>query len=300
MNLQQHITKCPLMVVPCPNYCVDDETGIVTKMERKLVNKHLRDTCIMRTVPCKYCSFPVRPCDRAFHNSQECEGVLELCSITPVVCAFSKLGCGMLFDMEATMEQHLKDDCDYHAKLVQGNYGATKRVQDEQADKISSLQRENCKLKQELTRIHSPIKTQSYRDFEWTICGVDDKIVRRERCYSDPFNVGLYKFQAFVDWNVQGSRKCIGLYTNIMRGESDERLDWPLMYRATVSLKNLLSQGGNYVKSFEVGKKCVEGEREKRYVGYGLSNFISVGDLLNTKFCKLGTVKIEVSISTIV
>ena len=166
----------------------------------------------------------------------------------------------------------------------------------EQADKISTT----FKLKQELTRIHSPIKTQSYRDFEWTICGVDDKIVRRERCYSDPFNVGLYKFQAFVDWNVQGSRKCIGLYTNIMRGESDERLDWPLMYRATVSLKNLLSQGGNYVKSFEVGKKCVEGEREKRYVGYGLSNFISVGDLLNTKFCKLGTVKIEVSISTIV
>ena len=299
MNLKQHVIKCPLMIVPCPNYCVDDETGAVTEMERKLVKKHLKDTCIMRKVPCKYCSFLIRPCDRQFHNTNECDGVLELCSVQPIHCVN---GCGMMFQVKEMMEQHSKDDCQYRSVLNQENIDKMKKVLDEQTEKISRLELENYRLKQELTKIHPPLKTPSppHGNYEWTLCRVSEKIASRKRCYSEPFNVGLYKFQAFVKGCTQDANQFIGVYIQIMQGESNGSLDWPLMYSATVSLKNYLAKGDNYVKRFDVDKRYVKDNRGDKYTGYGISNFITVGEMLSAKFCKLGTAKIEVSISTMV
>ena len=74
--------------------------------------------------------------------------------------------------------------------------------------------------------------------FEWKISGVKNKISQNKDTYSDPFYVGLYKFQGSIQWNI--TEHYVGLFLHIMKGEWDDTLKWPLRYKRSMALINQL------------------------------------------------------------
>ena len=85
---------------------------------------------------------------------------------------------------------------------------------------------------------------------EWRISGVKNKISQNEDSFSDPFYVGLYKFQARIKWN-NFYLNYVYLYLYIMKGEWDDTLRWPLRYKCSLVLVNQLDGKDNYVTNLE-------------------------------------------------
>ena len=54
-------------------------------------------------------------------------------------------------------------------------------------------------------------------NIEWKISGVENKISQKENTSSDPFYVGLYKFQSYVGW--VRNDNYVGLFLSILKGE---------------------------------------------------------------------------------
>ena len=85
--------------------------------------------------------------------------------------------------------------------------------------------RKQCKRK--ISRRNIPQSQK--KNFEWTISGVKNKISQKESTFSDPFYVGLYKFQGCI--KCDEIKDYVTIFLNIMKGEWDDALRWPIKYK---------------------------------------------------------------------
>ena len=135
---------------------------------------------------------------------------------------------------------------------------------------------------------------------EWRISGVKNKISQNEDSFSDPFYVGLYKFQARIELGYY-----VYLYLHIMKGEWDDTLRWPLRYKCSLVLVNQLDGKDNYVTNHEFTEKdldkfpqCFNKPITERNEGFGLS-FISHDNLLQKKYSKDDSITLKISVEQI-
>ena len=145
------------------------------------------------------------------------------------------------------------------------------------------------------------------KSFEWKISGMKNKISQKKcNYYSDPFYVGLYKFQGFIDWDYSRDDH-IGLFLYIMKGEWDDELKWPIKYKSSLVLINQLDSGNNHHGEFEItgtklGKesKCFEKPKSFRNErSYGYSKFISQADILGEEYCKDDSIELNISVELV-
>ena len=280
----------------CPLGC-RDEKGEVSRVVRRGVETH-KTCCPMRTVKCEYCSVSVKACgmnghlevckeffipcpnkcsgtflvkrkDKSIHLSQECP-------LQETECPYSQYGCEVKVQRR-NLEQHEKEDMHKHLKFTM--------------NKMVKLEKEN-----EMMR--NLVSTGS---LEWKIGGVRNKILQKEETYSDPFYVGLYKFQANIEWNEEGN--LVGLYLIIMKGEWDEALKWPIRYKYSQVIINQLDASDNYVINDEITEGDLENFPEslikpgtERNEGLGQDDFISHADLLQEKYSKHDKITLKISV----
>ena len=88
---------------------------------------------------------------------------------------------------------------------------------------------------------------------EWKIKGVKQKIKKKEDTYTEPFYVGLYKCQGKIEWDFNDTGK-VGCFICIMKGEFDDKLKWPFIYRYKFVLLNQNRNEDNNIWSHDVTK----------------------------------------------
>ena len=110
-------------------------------------------------------------------------------------------------------------------------------------DKIKCLEKQNRELKE----------TISTGGLEWKITGVKQKIEKKEDIYTDPFYVGLYKCQGNIYWDSNNTGK-VGCFICIMKGEFDDKLKWPFIYRYKFVLLNQNRNEDNHIESKDITK----------------------------------------------
>ena len=297
-ELLHHLEECELFPVACPLGC-RDEKGEVSRVERREVWIH-RICCPMRTVKCEYCSVCVKACDmnghlevckefpipcpnkcseefrvkrknKSIHLSQECP-------LQETECPYSQYGCEAK-SKRKHMDQHEREDFHKHLKLTVGNMQS----------KIVKLEKENEMFRELIPR----------GSLEWKISGIKDKISKNAHLFSDPFYVGLYKFQGKVEWNC--SENNVGLFFCIMKGEWDDTLKWPTRYKYYMALINQLDAEESFEKNLEITeghlKKYPEEfskpNTEKKF-GFGKPNFISHSDLFQKKYSKDDSITLKI------
>ena len=299
----------------CPLGC-RDEKGEVSRVERRGVETH-RTCCPMRTVKCEYCSNSVKACgmnghlevcgefpipcpnkcseefrvkrkNKSIHLSQECP--LQLTE-----CPYSQYGCEVRVKRR-NLEQHEKEDMHKHIKVSISNMQT----------KVITLQKENEELRNKDLKFQSlllPIISSfaAKKIFEWKISGVKNKISQKGDTYSDPFYVGLYKFQGNVGWVCNDNYMGLGLC--IMKGEWDDTLKWPIRYKYSMVLLNQLDAGSNYEKNTEITEEflkkypeCFNKPSTERNVSLGLPKLISHVDLLQEKYSKYDSITFKISV----
>ena len=274
-EMNPHLGECEEFPVDCPNGCeAAGETG-TKQIKRGAVPIHLTE-----------------------------------CPLQKVECPYREYGCGE--EMERRLlDIHEREYMHTHFRLAMKEM---KRKQTELNDKIKLLEKENTEFKNELgelkdnetLEVHDKIKClekqnkelketisafKSTGRLDWKIKGVKQKIEKKETSYSDPFHVGLYRCQGKIVWDSNNTGE-VGCFICIMKGEFDDKLKWPFIFRYTFVLFSQNRNEDNNIWSHQITKEtlqkhpqCLHKPTEIRNEGIGTS-FISNTEILTEKYCK--------------
>ena len=213
-----HNMECPMREIAC-EYCSD--IIIAYRLE---VHK---GTCEKNTVPCpNNCNKNVARNSVNAHLSVDCPREV-------VKCPYREYGCEEMMERKL-VDLHEREYLQSHFKLT---CISTKRTHAEQTEKIQKLETENklkySKLKKLERALSFVIPSCTLRI---KLIQINSKISNGQETYSDPFYVGLYKCRARFDWVAEtGFMSC---FLCIMKGEWDDKLEWPFRCKLEVTLVN--------------------------------------------------------------
>ena len=140
---------------------------------------------------------------------------------------------------------------------------------------------------------------------DWKIRGVKQKIGRTEHTYSDPFYVGLYKIQGNIVWSYNNSGQ-VGCFIHIMKGEFDDNLKWPFIFRYKFVLLNQNGNEDDYILTHEITKEdlhkfpeCFERPTEMLNTGFGHLLSITHTELLTDTYCREDSISLHITMEQI-
>ena len=158
--------------------------------------------------------------------------------------------------------------------------------------KLISLTEDSKELTDSISRVVSSGR------LDWKIRGVKQKIHNKETSFSDPFYVGLYQCQGHIECDSSG----VGCFIDLMKGEFDEKLNWPFLYRCNFVLLNQRRNGEDHITHFELTMDdrekfahCFQRPTEIRNEGFG-SVFISTADILTKTYCKEDSISLRITV----
>ena len=166
----------------------------------------------------------------------------------------------------------------------------------ESNEKIQFLQKQNALLTEALS------STLASDQLDWKVKGVKLKIEKKEDTYSDPFYVGLYKCQGNIVWDFDNTGE-VGCFICIMKGEFDDKLKWPFLYRSKFVLLNQNKKEDDHILSNEVTEETLKKfpevflkPTEMRNQCIGISSFISNTEILTEKYCKDNSISLLITV----
>ena len=272
--MNPHLGECEEFLVDCPNGCeAAGETG-TRQMKRGFVPLHLSE-----------------------------------CPLQRVECPYREYGCGEEMERRQ-LDLHEREYMHTHFRLAMKEVKEMKRKQIESNDKIELLEKssvdkelEIISAKKEIKEIIENISTlKSTGQMEWKIKGVKQKIEKKEIYFSDPFYVGLYKCQGNIYWDFNNTGE-VGCFIRIMKGEFDDKLKWPFIFRHKFVLLNQNRNEDNHVWSKEITKDdlqknphCFQKPTAIRNSGFGTVSFISNTEILTDKYCKDDSISLLITV----
>ena len=284
--------------------------------------EHKSEYCPQRELKCEFCGRAVRACGMNPHLGEceefpvECPNSCEVagetctrqmnrgdvplhlaeCPLQSVKCPYWEYGCRDEMERRQ-LDLHEKEYIHTHFRLVMKDIKETKQKQTESNIKILFLEKQNAVLTEALSSTLVPTG-----GLEWKIKGVKQKIVNKEDTYSDTFYVGLYKCQGNIEWNFNNTGE-VGCFICIMKGEFDDKLKWPFLYRMKFVLLNQNRNKDNHIRSFELTKEtlkaipmCFQRPTEIRNDIFGATSFISNVGILAGKYCKEDSISLRLTV----
>ena len=172
----------------------------------------------------------------------------EECPLQETECPYSQYGCEVKY-LRGNLKQHENEDIQKNLNLTLTNLQSeVTTLQKENEEYRSSLQegKEDIHKQMKLAVIKESDHLRRFQsllipmisilgaegNLEWKIRRVKKKISQKEDTYSDPFYVGMYKFQGWVQW--VSDDNYVGLFLSIMKGEWDDALKWPIRYTGSL------------------------------------------------------------------
>ena len=168
--------------------------------------------------------------------------------------------------------------------------------------KIELLEKQDTRLKNEIKGLKEIISTLvSTGHLDWKIKGVKQKIRGGNTSYSDPFYVGLYKCQGYIVWDYNNTGKVV-CFICIMKGEFDDKLKWPFIYRYKFVLFSQNRNEDNHIWSHQITKElhkypqCFQKPTEIKNQGIGIPSFFSNTEILTKKYSKDDSISLLITV----
>ena len=298
-EMNPHLGECEEFPLDCPNGCEVAETG-TGQMKRGDVPLHLTE-CPLQRVECPYreygCGEEMERRQLDLHEREYMHTHFRLAmkeikqkqiESDNKIKVLEKLSAEK--DLEnISIKKEMKQSETLSLDL--------KRKQIESNEKILFLEKQNAVLTVALSST-----LVSTGRLEWNIKGVKQKIEKKEYTYSDPFYVGMYKCQLMIVWDWINTGK-VGCWIRNMKGEFDDKLKWPFIYKCKFILLNQNRNENNHIKSEEVTKETLQKHPECfrrptgiRNLGWGTASFISNNEILTEKYCKEDSISIHLTV----
>ncbi|KAI6658972.1 hypothetical protein LOD99_14648 [Oopsacas minuta] len=308
-EMNPHLEVCEHFPVPCPNECVIEGEEGARHVKRRDVPVHLSNECPQQKVECPYWIYGCREeMERKEMDLHEREFMhihyrLSMTDMKQKHIQTSKL---LQYKLDTATERIAFVENENESKrkellTFKHNQIETNVKLDRANTKIKNLEKQITKKDSELKLIievlysHTSLPTGQ---LEWKIQGVKQMIHDKEDIYSDPFYVGLYKFQGCIEWN-----HFAGVHICIMKGGYDDKLHWPIRYKYTLILFNHINSSNNYEITNQVTKRYMEQHSsifkrptELRNGHFGTGSFFSNTEILEAKYCKGNSITLLIKI----
>ena len=299
VEIHSHLKYCQYLLVPCPLGCIDQNIlhpKVIQKIQRKLLENHLNNSCPMRLIPCDYCraeikassfnvhlsicdEYPIRCLNQCTYQStvgkvftasrRVIKEHLKInCPLQQVECPHSKHGCTDVV-LRKDLQTHMLE-YQTHLRLVEICLKNTKIELQNQID-------DNTKKKQ--------IKPSDVSGIEWRLNFFENRKNKNKIFTSSPFYTSGYKLRFSTEFN---NENYIGVDIQLLQGEYDDELAWPFNCRVIFILVN--KSGINFEKSFNTTGTSIHQYFTKPTVHelndkVGFPKFISHKDILTFAYC---------------
>ena len=269
-----HYPVCERYPLPCPNKCDEIPEGFQYAIERRDLERHVKEECLL----------------------------------TVVVCDFHYAGCEVRLPRK-DMASHLAESLVTHMSLMaaHGRKTATEaqRALEERDMQIAQLQREQTELARENKSLKDQLELHSHLctpPVTFTMTDFAQHKRNKDTWYSPPFYTHPHGYKMCVKVSHK-DRLFIGV--SLMRGEFDDQLLWPFQQLVYIRILNQCS-GKNHinitadfsykVRCDNVGLRVTVDERQLK--GCGNSIFYTALDSLGdcTKaYIKDNTIQLKVT-----
>ena len=244
-TLAAHVASCQFALVPCPNKCEEDKGAGELLLLRKHLDQHLKTKCPKRAYECPHCREEGTFASITENHDQVCEEKivacpnnergcrfsiqqkavrdhLKTCQFAEVACPYDSLGCQIRI-LRKDMERHKRECRQKHLDYA--------------LDAIS--------LREEQHRTLSEGES-----FVFKLPEFSSKKENNEVLHSQPFltNHKGYKVctAVYACGKGQGKGTHVSIFTNIMRGNYDNQLQWPFLGTVTYELLNQLADSNHH------------------------------------------------------
>ena len=292
-EMNPHLGECEEFPVECPNSCEVVGETYTRQMKRGAVPLHLAE-CPLQRVKCPYWEYG-------------CREEMEMKQLDLHEKEYIHTHFRLAMKRKQIESDELKDAQIFQANIIKCLEKEIKELKTLSFDmkqntiesniKILFLEKQNALLTEALSSILVPTV-----GLEWKIKEVNQKIGNKETCFSNPFFVGLYKCQCYIEWNFNNTGK-VGCFIHIMKGEFDDKLKWPFLFRMKFVLLNQNRNKYNHIWSDEITKEilhefpeCFQRPTEIRNDGYGAGSLISNTEILTGRYCKEDSISLHITV----
>ena len=289
---ESHISQCIYRMIVCPNMCKGRD-GKEIKILQKDLQTHLDNECQCRQFPCPHCKEKGEYRYITDSHKKTCQYIKVKCSnkgcresvrrmdlnkhkLTcpheKINCKFEPLGCKTVLRRQE-MEEH-ESNSDSHLAMAM--------------DQVIKLNEKVKSLEQVIIPSDGKIT--------FRMPSFNQHKTAESEFYSPPFytHKGGYKMCINVCANGDGEGKGshISVFANLMKGDYDDNLEWPIQGKVTVTLLNQLQDSNHHTLIVN----CPKGEYEKYMqrvvmgdraeLGYGHPTFIPHDDIKFKNYLK--------------
>ncbi|KAI6649476.1 TNF receptor-associated factor 4-like [Oopsacas minuta] len=229
-QMNPHLENCEDFPVPCPNECATKGEEGAKLMKRRHVAVHLADKCPLQKVQCIYWDHGCREkLERRKLDLHEREFMHIHYRISMVEMKKKQIETVKLFQRATERIKILENE----------NISKTKELTEVKDNlkiannKIDILDKQITEKDTELNSVKEILCSYTLLpsgQLKWKIDGVRKRIRTNDTIFSDPFYVGLYKCQGYIDWNFKNKGQ-VGIFIIFINGEYDDKLHWPVRYK---------------------------------------------------------------------
>ena len=256
--LADHLELCGYVLFPCANGCGDhmirDNLPLHNKVcaLRKHICEHCKsegtykemtgghlDECPDFKIPCtnRGCRVTIKRKKMASHRL--------LCPYETIHCPYKDVGCTYTSPRYA-MEDHKTTSCGHHLVLAMAKLTSCGRDLDQAKVQLKSLNHKVTSLEQYQKSTPCVIKMPGFNQLN----------IKKKEWYSPGFYTHPYGYKmclrVYANGSDDGEGTHVSVSLHLMKGENDDTLTWPIMYKCTITLLNQLNDVDHCLKTLYV------------------------------------------------
>ena len=208
-NINSHLSNCEEFPIECHNRCTTTDSG---EIDEEQVYKDNRKNILNH--------------------------MYTDCPLQEILCPYSLYGCETVV-LRKDLEMHSFDKffMQQHLEMVEARL---KEVTTVEAGNNIALMSSISLSDVDSNELHG------FGGIEWRVFDYRKKVTKNFECRSPPFYSSGYKFRFYLTLL---EKSCIGFYIEVLEGEYDSKLIWPLSCEFTLKLMNK-SGNGDLVHEF--------------------------------------------------
>ncbi|CAL8083448.1 unnamed protein product [Calicophoron daubneyi] len=253
-TLGPHLGSCEFTLVDCPNDCGE-------KIQRRQIDKHVNESCRLRTTKCKFCDYDI-PTEKEMAHYDVCplfplacpngckvtniarnklaEHMKNSCTKQNLSCPFAEHGCDFQ-GLKGPVENHCENSILAHLTLLNASVHQMSVLLEAQSKAFSDYKA----LMTEQTKRVTRLELCSGASFVWKIDEYDEKLrLAKTGKQTTIFSPGFYTHRcgyrmvlsACLNGSGDGKNKYMSVYCAICRGDHDTLLQWPFAHELKFQL----------------------------------------------------------------
>ncbi len=262
-TIEKHLATCQFTLLPCPRKCTDAKYDEANFIMRKDVDDHLAKDCPNRDYKCQHCGekgtytkitnihdkicgkkivpCPNGKCMKTMHCEVINKHVQSECEYTTIPCKYESIGCDVKRKRRELAAHEQNDKLHLHMAL----------------DTTLQLKSENEKLKSDVAELRRGLCStnkillslkagpQKYKLTDYQKKKETSGHFTFPPIYTHPqgYHVAL---KVYLNGSSDGKGTHVSARANIIKGNYDAQLKWPLLGSVTFTLFNQLENKNHY------------------------------------------------------